>query len=120
MVSAWVSLLKVDSDASAEQYKFRFNKKSSSLFSGYSFITIKKTPSHIIITPLTQEDGVNIPYAMSFCFDKNGGAIISANRLVRQEGFFRRSMFDGGRYRVKRDKHGNVIICLKERIDATQ
>lgn len=113
----YASLL--NADANNELYRIRFTVMvSEKLLKGINYVHLQKTDSYIIVTPLTAEwktDGN--PFSVPVYRNKDRSVCISLTKLVKHEGFVRKSLF-GKRYKVKRDKKGKIYICLKEVVES--
>ena len=94
-----------------DEYRICFNKTAAMLFEGVDRVDIGKTGNYLILFPLSKTS------AFGFGLSKlNGNPMLSASRLVKQEGFIPKDLFTGARYAVKRGKTGDnkIYICLKE------
>lgn len=99
-----------------ESYRVRLNLLASKLLTGCEYVYLKKTPTHLIITPLAAAwKADKKEHATHFSWD-GSAAVISLTNLVRQEGIISKDLF-GKRYKVKRTKDGEIYVCLTEVVE---
>ena len=115
-VFSWCSFIESDGQNSRHTYRIRFNRISSRLFCGCKYVYVRKSKNHIIFTPVHDElDAEGRKGFLPVHYDTVGGAIISANNAVNQQGFIPSRLFGTGkRYKVKKDKDGRIYICINE------
>ena len=98
-------------NGTTESYRIRFNSVASVLLKDVNWAFLSKTGDYIIVAPYRwQENGT-----FGIYHDNHNCAWLSANTIVKQNGSLSKSLF-GKRYKVKRDKKGNVYICLNEEV----
>ena len=100
-------------------YIIRFNAVASLAFKSVEWVEVSKTKDgkYIILTPTTEP----LPGERRSVghIDWDGGYVrLFANYMVKHEQFLRASWFDNQRHKVKKDKKGNIYICLWEVIES--
>lgn len=100
----------VNNRAKGPMFKIRFNKLAMDVLDGYTHVQMYKAKEYILIKPVTTATDRNIYYINRH----NSTASINVGRLV-SIGFFDRALF-GKKYAVKKDRKGNLFICLNEEI----
>lgn len=94
-------------------YKIRFDRLSCATIGDRTHAQIFKSADYILIKPVSQMAGDE---RNTFLLSKHGSnAVINVGRLV-SSGFLHSDMFRK-KYVVKRDKKGNLFVCLKEVVE---
>lgn len=107
--------LSARTNGSEKYYTIRFNTVASRAMDGVEWMEVSKTKDgkYIIFTPST-EPLENMRRSMVRIERTSGCARIFCSWIVKHEQFFRADWFDSRRRKVKKDKKGNIYICLKE------
>ena len=116
-MAAFVNLT-AKSGKTSFDYTMRFNAVASLALKGVEWVEVSKTKDgkYIILTPTTEP----LPGERRSVghIDWNSGYVrLFANYMVKHEQFLRASWFDNQRHKVKKDKKGNIYICLLEVIE---
>ena len=94
-------------------YKLRFDKLSCVTLGDKTHAQLYKSNDYILVKPvhMTAGDARN-----TFLVSKHkSNAIVNVGRLVTN-GFFHKDLF-GRKYVVKKDRKGNLYICLNEVVE---
>ena len=117
---AWCSLLCTSTNRNT-LYRLRFNQVSSVLLGGVDYAYVQKTPKYLVLFPADEKTDPLKTNNRVHIVHKDERNInrpvveVCLNRIVLHEGLLSSDYFGSKkRYKVKRDKHGNVYICLQE------
>ena len=99
-----------------DTYYIRFNAACGKMFDGarYCFISRTEDMGYLIIR-VSKTQTTRTKHTSVISRDKSGGTKLACARLVNS-GFLPERIF-GKRYKVKKDKDGNLYVCLREPLD---
>ena len=118
-MSAWASLNQAENTQNYRQFWIRFNVVSGQLLHGFNYVYVRRTDSgkFMVITPITDVVAIDNRYAVPIHWSQGKYPIIFMGRMMNSDGMFPRSVFDGRRCKVKKDKKGRIFICMEEVVE---
>lgn len=94
-------------------YRLRFDRISTAVLGDCARVQLFRSTDYIMVKPVAASTADN---KTTFLLGRNKKcAIINVGRLVTS-GFFHKDLF-GHKYAVKRDRKGNLYICLNEVVE---
>lgn len=118
MATAFATLYSKMCDGCVQSYNVRLNTMSARLMGSANYCVVYRTNGHkhIVIKPLHGVCAADEPGAKRFQRDR-WNAIICLSKYVSSGEISKRIFEEGGRYKVKRGKDGELYVCLQEKLE---
>ena len=96
----------------------RLNGEAARLLNGKPLVSVKKTADnkYIVLTPVDMNDLTEMCRRVRLKGKREKSAYVFVTQWVNTS-FFVIDWFCGAHYKVKKDRHGRIYICLNEVID---